>query len=117
MLKTRNQDWGFYGSSAGFTDADVAWGKAFERISKATGAADAGVREFLDSRHGRHFADDVHSGIFAGMPISAAIDAAVTRWMGWTISRATSRETGIPKGLPYLTGLVAHFEILAEVAA
>ena len=40
----------------------------------------------------------------------------MTRWMGWTISRATSRETGIPKGLPYLMGFVTHFEIQAEQA-
>ena len=38
------------------------------------------------------------------------------RWMGWTISRTTSRETGIPKGLPYLTGFVTHFAIEAEQA-
>lgn len=34
--------------------------------------------------------------------------------MGWTISRKTARETGIPKGLSYLTGFVTHFAIEAE---
>jgi hypothetical protein len=115
-LTTRNLDWGFYGTSAGFADAGDAWAKALAAVGKATGAAADGVRDFLDSRHGRHFADDVHNGIHAGLPIAAAIDAAVTRWMGWTISRATSRETGIPKGLPYLMGFVTHFEIQAEQA-
>ena len=38
------------------------------------------------------------------------------RWMGRTISRTTSRETGIPKRLPYLTGFVTHFAIEAEQA-
>lgn len=115
-LPTRNQDWGFYGTSAGFTDAGDAWAKAFAAVGKATGASAEGVREFLDSRHGRHFADDFHNGVHAGLSIDAALDAAITRWMGWTINRATSRETGIPKGLPYLTGFVTHFEIQAELA-
>jgi hypothetical protein len=30
--------------------------------------------------------------------------------------RRTERETGIPRGLPYLTGFVAHCEIQAESA-
>ena len=115
-LTTRNLDWGFYGSSAGFTDAGAAWSIAFPAVAKATRASADGVRDFLDSRYGRHFADDVNNGIHAGLSLEAAIDAAITRWMGWTISRNTSRETGIPKGLPYLTGFVAHFEIQAELA-
>ncbi len=116
-LLTNNEAWGFYGSAAGFTDADVAWAAAFTAIAKATGASADGVRDFLDSRHGRHFADDVANGMSEGRDIVAATDAAITRWMGWTIGRTTSRETGIPKGLPYLTGFVVHFDILAELAA
>ena len=34
--------------------------------------------------------------------------------MDWTISRRTGRETGIPRGLPYLTGFVTHCEIEVE---
>jgi hypothetical protein len=116
-LPTRNEAWGFYGSTAGFTDADAAWGVAFPAIAKVTAATAEGVRDFLDSRHGRHFADDVANGLLSGNDLAAAINAAITRWMGWTISRATSRETGIPKGLPYLTGFVTHFEIQAEQAS
>jgi hypothetical protein len=113
-LPTRNEAWGFYGSTAGFTDADAAWSIAFPAVAKATGATAEGVRDFLDSRHGRHFADDVHNGIHAGLALETAIDVAITRWMGWAISRTTSRETGIPKGLPYLTGFVGLYEIMAE---
>jgi hypothetical protein len=72
------------------------------------------VRDFLDSRHGRHFADDVANGLAKGWMLEAAIDAAVARWMGWSIGRRTARETGIPRGLPYLMGLATHFQILAE---
>jgi hypothetical protein len=68
-----------------------------------------GVRDFLDSRHGRHFADDFHNGVHDGLGLEPAINAAIKRWMGWTTSRATSRETGIPEGVPYLTGFVLYF--------
>jgi hypothetical protein len=113
-LPTRNEAWGFYGSTAGFTDADASWGIALPAVAKATGATAEGVRDFLDSRHGRHFADDVHNGIHAGLDLEAAIDVAITRWMGWKIDRATALEHGIPKGLPYLTGFVGLYEIMAE---
>ena len=45
-----------------------------------------------------------------GLPTETALSAE------FGISRNTSRETGIPKGLPYLTGFVTHFEIQAELA-
>jgi len=74
------------------------------------------VRDFLDSRHGRHFADDVGNGLSEGMNLAEAVDAAVARWMAWTITRRTALDTGIPSGLPYLTGFVTHCEIMAEAA-
>jgi hypothetical protein len=116
-LPTANEAWGFYGSTAGFTDANAAWSIAFPAVAKATGGNAEGVRDFLDSRHGRHFADDVANGIHSGLTLPAAIEAAITRWMDWTINRNTARDTGIPKGLPYLTGFVTHFEIQAELAS
>ena len=66
-LPTTNEDWGFFGTAAGFTDADKAWEIAFPEIAKVTMGSAEGVRDFLDSRHGRHFADDVHNGIHAGL--------------------------------------------------
>ena len=50
-----------------------------------------------------------------GDTLKEAIDAAIARWMGWRIDRKTSRETGIPKGLPYLTGFANHYAIMAEL--
>lgn len=114
ILPTRNEAWGFYGATAGFTDADAAWDFAFPAVAKVTGATAEGVRDFLDSRHGRHFADDVHNGVHVGIALETAIEAAVTRWMGWSISRATAGEHGIPQGLPYLTGFVGLYEIMAD---
>jgi hypothetical protein len=49
--------------------------------------------------------------------LPGAIEAAVNRWMNWTIDRRTSRETGIPRGLPYLVGFATDCEIMAEAEA
>ena len=115
-LPTANQAWGFYGTSSAFADADAAWAIAFPAITKVTVGSAEGVRDFLDSRHGRHFADEVHNGIHAGLDLTAAIEAAINRWMGWTISRETAREISMPKGLPYLTGFVLYFSLQAQAA-
>ncbi|MCZ8352098.1 MAG: hypothetical protein O9352_19550 [Rhizobium sp.] len=113
-LRTANEAWGFYGNSSAFADADAAWAIVFPAIAKVTMGSAEGVRDFLDSRQGRHFADDVHNGLHTGLDLGAAIAAAITRWMGWKIDRNTAREHGIPKGLPYLTGFVGLYEIMAE---
>ena len=63
---------------------------------------DAGtVATFLDTRHGRHFADDVVNEFAAGKAIAEAIEAATVRWMAWRISPRTAHETDILRGLPY----------------
>jgi hypothetical protein len=109
-----NQGWGFFGTLAHHTDADAAWPLAMTAIADATGCTPDEVRAFLDSRHGRHFADDVANALFENLPVADAIAATATRWMGWTIGRATARDTGIPQGLPYLTGFVMHTAIEAD---
>ncbi len=114
ILTTRNADWGFFGTIRHHADPPEAWPLAMTRIGRATGCPQDAVRDFLDSRHGRHFADDVANGLASRLTLETAIDAVVERWMGWTINRRTSRETGIPSGLPYLTGFVTHCEIEAE---
>lgn len=108
-------DWGFFGTMG--LDAGDAWPLAMAAIAEATVQDLASVRIFLDSRHGRHFADDVLNGLYAGLALQAAIDAATARWMEWTIGRATAKNYGIPKGLPYLTGFVIHCAICEEIAA
>lgn len=57
------------------------------------------------------------NGLFEGRSLADAIDAAIKRWMTWTIDRRTSRETGIPRGLPYLVDFVTDCEIMAEADA
>ena len=109
---TQNDTWGFWGTMN--EHAAAAWPLAMNAVSEATGQPLESVRIFLDSRHGRHFADDVLNEMLRGQKIQQAIDAAVTRWMGWTIGRQTSKDYGIPKGLPYLTGFVIHCEVTDE---
>ncbi len=115
VLPTNNEAWGFTGTIAAYSDAEKAWAEAFDQIRKATACADYGIRDFLDSPHGRHFADDVTNGLAAGDTIEEAIGAAIATWQGWRIGRPTQREEGIPAGLPYLAGWVAHFELSAAL--
>lgn len=112
---TQNDTWGFYGTMN--EQAEAAWPLAMTAISDATSQPLESVRTFLDSRHGRHFADDVQNGLYAGATLADAIAQATQRWMGWTIGRSTSKQYGIPKGLPYLTGFVIHCEIVEESLA
>jgi site-specific DNA-adenine methylase len=83
--------------------------EAHERLAGVTIEC-LGWRDFLDSRSGRHFADDVASGLSAGQRLDAAIAGAVKRWMGWRTGRPEEREYQIPRGLPLLTGLIWSFE-------
>lgn len=121
ILETRNREWGFFGTmmQAG-QNASEAWDAASVAIANAIGdhegCAAEGIRDFLDSRHGRHFADTVASNMHSGLPLEAAISKAITQWQSWRINRRISRAEGIPAGLPYLTGWVHHFAILSEAA-
>ena len=111
---TQNEYWGFWGEMN--EQAAAAWPLAMSAIAAATGENLESVRIFLDSSHGRHFADDVLKALHGGTDLQAAIVAATTRWMDWTIGRETSRDYGIPRGMPYLTGFVVHCAIVEEVA-
>ena len=112
---TCNETWGFWGAMN--EHAATAWPLVMTAIADATGEDFDNTRAFLDSRHGRHFADDVQNGLYTGATLADAINAATQRWMGWTIGRSTSKQYDIPKGLPYLTGFVIHCEIVEESLA
>jgi hypothetical protein len=113
ILPTGNTEWGFWGTMG--EHAAAAWPVAFAAIRDATAADPDAVRAFLDSRHGRHFADEVVSRMQDGT-LERAVAITTRSWMAWSISRRTSRETGIPVGLPYLTGFVISEGIAAEAA-
>ena len=101
---SENESWGFWGTMGGY--ASIAWPIAMTEISKATGEPLESVRVFLDSRHGRHFADAVQDGLLSNPDMHQAVAKAIEKWMSWTIGRTIQRSHGIPKGLPYLTGFV-----------
>ena len=124
LLPSQNEDHGFYGqmSTCALRDrpTDRIWAVTCAFIGLATGAGTGdemrGIRDFLDSSMGRHFADDVIEAL-QGRAINneIAIIKAIEKWQAWTISVETQREEGIPAGLPYLTGWVQHFAILAAM--
>lgn len=103
---TRNEGWGFFGTMK--EHAAVAWPLAIQTISDATGESPDAVRAFLDAVPGRHFADEVLDGVYLGDGLGTAIATVTRRWMNWTIGARTSRDYGIPRDLPYLTGFVIH---------
>ncbi len=112
--QTQNREWGFFGTISHHADPERAWDIALAFIAGITGCSPDATRAFLDSRHGRHFADEVSNHLATGQGMASAINAAATTWMGWRISARTAHETGIPRGLPYLTGYVLHAEIEAD---
>ena len=95
-------------SSCDFEQMLTYWPIALQQIAEVTGEPLESVRAFLDSKQGRHFADSVQDALTIGLAIDAAVAQAIAKWMDWKIGRITARETGIPKGLPYLTGFVIH---------
>jgi hypothetical protein len=114
-LPSNNHNWGFFGTIARHAEASEAWALAMPAIMTATGFGEHAVRDFLDSRHGRHFADDVAQRLFEGLPLSSAIDAAVERWMNWRTNSNMQAQSGIPIGLPYLVGLMGDRKMENEI--
>ena len=125
ILPTRNEANGFFGTiticSLRERRTAEVWTLASTLIAQAVHADSEdemiGVPDFLNSRMGRHFADDVVGELQSGVANSeTAINTAIRKWLGWRISRRTEREEGIPEGLPYLTGWVQHFAVAAAMA-
>ena len=125
ILPSRNEDYGFFRTLTVCPQRDrrsaEVWNLASRLIAEALGASSEdemiGIRDFLDSRIGRHFADDVVGNMTGcNIGLEPAIAAAIRRWQGWRIDRATERSEGIPAGLPYLTGWVQHFAVAAAMA-
>ena len=77
---SKNTEWGFYGSMK--DKAEAAWPIAMTSIAEANKMPLESVRVFLDSRHGRHFSDDVLNWLRNGRTLSDAIDASIRQWMG-----------------------------------
>ncbi|MBK5946037.1 hypothetical protein CCR83_06140 [Rhodobacter veldkampii DSM 11550] len=125
VLPSRNEDYGFFRTLTVCPERDrrspEVWTLASRQIAEAIHADSEdemiGIRDFLDSRMGRHFADDVVGNMMGcAIGLEAAIGSAIRRWQDWRTDRKAEREHGIPAGLPYLTGWVQHFAITAAMA-
>ena len=60
ILKTENEQWGFYGTLFNHYDeheTQAKWNEAFKTLQEMSGKKAEEIREFLDSRDGRHLAD------------------------------------------------------------
>ena len=107
ILPSRNKDYGFFRTLTVCPERDrrsaEVWTLASRLIAEAIGASSEdemiGIRDFLDSRIGRHFADDVVGNMTGcNIGLEPAIAAAIRRWQGWRIDSKTEREHGIPSG-------------------
>lgn len=118
ILPSRNREWGFFGTIRNEAEPSLAFEAASHAIREATQGSAEGVRDFLDSRDGRHFADMVVCEMRKpGATLESAILTSVQKHQGWRVGHRTAREHGIPHDLPYLTGWVGHYSIEAEMAA
>ena len=101
ILPSRNETLGFFGTlqSTG-ADPMQAWNAASAMIAAATDASPEGVRDFLDSHHGRHFADDVAGKLSKGLGLEEAIEAAVARWMAGGSTAGPTAMKASPPGFP-----------------
>jgi hypothetical protein len=124
VFHTRNTDYGFFGTLTTCPERDrrtsEVWSLASRLIAQAVNATSEeemiGIRDFLDSRSGRHFADEFVGALQCGAPdCETAIAAAIAKWQDRRITRAKERSDGIPAGLPYLTGWVQHFAVTATM--
>jgi hypothetical protein len=105
---SQNQAWGFFGTISQSAEPRAAWDIAFRAISAATKCEPWEVRAFLDSRYGRHFADEVEMNMPRNSTrIDDAIAPAVAKWMGWKITKRDVDQIGDgARGLAYLTAYV-----------
>jgi len=125
ILPSRNEDFGFFRALTVCPQRDrrstEVWTLASRMIAEAIRADSEdemiGIRDFLDSRMGRQFGDDVVGNMTGcNIGLEPAIASAIRRWQDWRISRQTERCDGIPAGLPYLTGWAQHFAVTAAMA-
>ncbi len=93
MPPSDNQVWGFVGTIAHHADANAAWPLAMTAIADATGCTPDEVSAFLDSRHGRHFADDAANALVDGHPLVEAITTPPRN--GWA-GRSDAPSRAIP---------------------
>ncbi|MGG2621680.1 hypothetical protein [Pseudomonas aeruginosa] len=117
VLPTENPQWGFWGTISNSENPDVkapdAWALAMGLITEATKQPGEVVRAFLDSKDGRHFADEVGNFLEDRQSLPDAIEAAIKRWM--VPANRSASFSHIPDGVTYLMAcVVEHAEAEAN---
>ena len=70
ILETQNKSWGFWGTCSTHVKKEkvkAAWETAFKVIQEKAGFTAIERRNLLDSRWGRHMADEFHEDIVTGV--------------------------------------------------
>ena len=93
-IASKNEARGFYGAIEQHAEPNQAWALAVAGITKSTGRCDQAVRDFLDSRYARHFADEVAMGLCGGRDLPLAIAEAIERWMDVAIKSELGSRRG-----------------------
>ncbi|ULJ69300.1 hypothetical protein MIS45_11270 [Wielerella bovis] len=108
---TQNETYGFYGTCAIVgLNAQSLWDIAIQQIHQATQEHLEDIAIFLDSRHGRHFADDVVCLIRNDKTAHTAIYETVQKWQTWQLGSAV-KGMGLPTNTPYLNGLIMMLSV------
>ena len=107
MLTTMNEGYGFFGTIEGAANREVAcraWARAMDLVREATGCRSDAIRDFLDSAHGRVFADIVADRLPAG--VDTAVATTVREWTEKRVSVRYARRFGVPFGASQLKSTV-----------
>lgn len=114
--QTQNREYGFYGTcTLRGQDADALWQAAVCGLISPIAPAEV-VAVFLDTRHGRHFADDVVQQVEDCVATDEAVAHTAARWNQWRLGRELARGTHLPASVPYLAGLMEIIALEMEEA-
>ena len=120
VLPTENEAWGFYGTVSTYLDGqgergkgdaeqpkgmDLIWRGAFQAFLEVYPSIDSkAVREFLDSKSGRYFADSIvhelrrNDGARANKVVKAALRGAEGKSVTKALGIATGGAVAVPPG-------------------
>ena len=110
ILPTENEAWGFFGSVAthfeGEADMPAIWGGTFKAFLEVFPGVDPKVvRDFLDSKSGRHFADQAlddprlkDSMNAANRVVKGLLRSSGGKWVAKDLSKLAGTEAGVPPG-------------------
>lgn len=105
-VKTRNEYYGFYGTiHLALASADESWSMAIEKIAELTGHEHEDIGAWLDTKGGRHIADNVIDRL-NNTDLNSAIDEAVNKWNGFRLT-GEHRRNGAPACATYLQAEIA----------